>query len=430
MQSGGTSMGASEWRRHGMMLLPCTLGIMLCSVPNYSLGVLIRPLEQEFGWTRAEISSGPFIIALIALIGGPLVGMAMDRFGARRIALPGVLCFCAALALLSMASQDIRTWWLLWIVVGMTAMAVIPSIWTFAINSFFDANRGKALAIALSGTGIGAFLMPPLTNLLVEDYGWRGAYLGLALILGMLCLPLTFFLFRSAADVHRVSQAASKSNLMPAKLAGMTAQQGFRTPKFYNLAAVTVIFSTAICGLTANQTPILIAQGLNPANAAAVAGLMGIGSIIGRLAGGILLDRWDAKKVAAISVLTPCINVGLLLAFPGSVEVAMIATLVLGLAIGTELDAVAYLAARHFGLRSLGLLYGTINGLMLFANGLAPMLANYVYDVARSYHPYMWAVIPAFFLTAVMFLMMGSYPTHASPEDAVSGAGDNGRATG
>jgi predicted MFS family arabinose efflux permease len=197
----------------------------------------------------------------------------------------------------------------------------------------------------------------------------------------------------------------------------MTAREGFTSSRFYLLAAATVIFSTAICGLTANQTPILIAQGLTPGKAAAIAGLMGIGSIIGRLAGGILLDRWDAKKVAALSVLTPCINVGLLLAFPTSVEAAMAATFILGLAIGTELDAVAYLAARHFGLRALGLIYGTINGLMLFANGLAPMLANHVYDVTRSYHPYMWAVIPTFFLTALLFLLMGNYAHHAPEEE-------------
>lgn len=419
MQAGGKSMG--EWRQHWSMLMPCTLGIMLCSVPNYSLGVMIRPLEEEYGWTRAEISSGPFIIALIALIGAPLVGLAMDKFGARRIALPGVLLFCATLALCSTATSSIWSWWLLWIAVGVAAMTVIPSIWTFAINSFFDKNRGKALAIALSGTGIGAFSMPPVTNFLIDAYGWRGAYIALGLILAAICFPLTLFFFRSAADVLRKANAASGARNKAAALSGMTAREGFTSSRFYLLAAATVIFSTAICGLTANQTPILIAQGLTPGKAAAIAGLMGIGSIIGRLAGGILLDRWDAKKVAALSVLTPCINVGLLLAFPTSVEAAMAATFILGLAIGTELDAVAYLAARHFGLRALGLIYGTINGLMLFANGLAPMLANHVYDVTRSYHPYMWAVIPAFFLTAVLFLLMGSYAHHA-PEDEPAGA--------
>jgi MFS family permease len=399
------------------MLMPCTLGVMLCSIHNYSLGVMIRPIEQEYGWTRAEISSGPFIIALIALIGAPLVGVAMDRFGARRIALPGVLFFCVTLALVSTATPSIWSWWILWVIVGISAMTVIPSIWTFAINSFFDANRGKALAIALSGTGIGAFLMPPLTNFLIDHHGWRGAYIGLALIMAAICFPLTLFFFRSAQDVHRTANAASGSKrTAPVALSGMTAREGFATLRFYQLAAATVIFSTAICGLTANQTPILIAQGLTPVRAAAVAGLMGIGSIIGRLAGGILLDKWDAKKVAAISVLAPCLNVGLLLAFPGSIEAAMAATFMLGLAIGTELDAVAYLAARHFGLRSLGTLYGTINGLMLFANGLAPMLANLVFDLTHSYRLYMWLVIPAFFGTAAIFLAMGKYPTFAPVE--------------
>ncbi len=422
MRSGNRTAGASEWRQHWTMLLPCTLGVMLSSTHYYVLGVMVGPLEREFGWTRTEIFSGPFIISMIALIGGPLIGVFIDRLGPRRIALFGIPFFCSTIALIATSNGNIWTWWGLWAVVGISAMTVFPALWTTAVSSLFFQNRGKALAIALCGTGLGAALLPPITNYLVENYDWRGAYIGLAIIMLAISLPLTLIFFRSAHDNHRMGAKATSDDVSAAVLIGVSARTGFRSLRFLKLAAAATLFAIAIAGLTANQVPILIAHGLTPARAAAIAGLMGIGSIIGRLAGGVLLDWFDAKKVAAVSVLTPCITVALLLAFPGSVPAAMAAALVLGLAIGTELDACAYLAARHFGLRNLGTLFGAINGLLLFANGLGPMMANLIFDLTRSYELYLWIVVPGFVVTAILFMMLGQYPDFDKPNEGADEA--------
>jgi MFS family permease len=308
LTGGSSAAGGNEWRLNGAMLIPCLMGITLCSAPNHMLGVLVGPLERGFGWTRAEISSGPFIIALIGLVAGPFAGMLADRLGPRRIALFGVPFFCAALALVSLANASIWSWWGLWVLVGLGAVAIFPALWTSAIASLFVRNRGKALAIALCGTGVAAALMPPITNALVDSHGWRGAYVGMGLLLLVIALPLTFFLFRSVHDRRGVAEQAD--------LPGVSAKAGFASWRFAKLAAAATMFNFTITGLTANQVPILIGAGLTPGRAAAVAGLMGIGAIIGRLAGGVLLDRFDAKKIAAISVLTPCVTAGLLLAFP------------------------------------------------------------------------------------------------------------------
>jgi predicted MFS family arabinose efflux permease len=165
--------------------------------------------------------------------------------------------------------------------------------------------------------------------------------------------------------------------------------------------------------------PVLLARGMTPATAAGFASLLGIGSILGRIGGGFLLDRFDAAKVAAISVTLPAVAVVLLLAFPGDAA-AGIACLIIGLGIGTEVDCAAYLAARHFGLRSFGTLFGTLNGLMLFGNGIAPVMANHVYDVTRSYEIVLWFQIPACLGTALLFLWLGPYPRF----DAAGGRAD------
>lgn len=404
MATGG-GRGFGELRRHWRVLPPCMVGITLCSVHGYSLGVMIPVLEREFGWPRAEISMGLMIISMIALVAAPLVGLAIDRFGPRRIALSGILVFCFGLAMLSNA-RDLTSWWLLWVLLGAGNMLILPTVWTKAINGYFDANRGIALAIALCGTGVAAAFVPALTNWLVEHYGWRQAYIGLGLIGAAVTFPVAWLLFRMPASA---GPAGHDADAVPRQAQGVTAREGFTQPRFLKLAGATLLFSVTICALTTNLVPVLIARDLTPASAAGIAGLLGIGSITGRIVGGFLLDRFDAAKVAAASVAMPVITVLLLLAFPGP-GVAALACLILGLAVGTEVDCCAYLAARHFGLRSFGTLFGTINGLMLFGNGIAPVLANHVYDVTKSYDIVLWVQIPACLGTMLLFLLLGPYP--------------------
>ena len=107
------------------------------------------------------------------------------------------------------------------------------------------------------------------------------------------------------------------------------------------------------------------------ARAAGLAGIVGLTSVVGRLAVGVMLDRWtNGSAVAGVSVALPILAAGLLLAAPGNVAVALAAAIVIGLCLGSELDAVAYLTTRHFGMRSFGLLFGTISALLTLGMGL------------------------------------------------------------
>lgn len=412
---GGHGPGLGEIRAHWRVLPPGMIGITLCSVHGYSLGVMIPVLERQFGWSRAEISTGMMIISMIALFGAPLVGLAIDRFGPRRIALPGILVFCSGLAMLSRA-EDIASWWLLWVLLGVGNMMILPTVWTKAINAYFDRNRGLALAIALCGTGVAAAFVPALTNALVESHGWRGAYLGLGAIGVVVTFPLAWLLFRMPATTPSpIGPPATAATSASPPAAGVSVREGLLQPSFLKLAGATLLFSITICALTTNLVPVLLSRDMTPATAAGIAGLLGVGSITGRIVGGLLLDRFDAARVAAASVAMPVVTVGLLLAFPGE-GVAALACLILGLAVGTEVDCCAYLAARHFGLRSFGTLFGAMNGLMLFGNGIAPVLANHVYDVTRSYDIVLWAQVPACLGTMLLFLILGPYP-EAETED-------------
>jgi predicted MFS family arabinose efflux permease len=278
---------------------------------------MVGPLESEFGWSRAEITSGLLVISIIAILAAPIVGMAMDRFGTRRIAIPGVLLYCGALALLGLANQSVVFWWLLWGLLGLANMFIAPMVWAAAINGRFDQHRGMALAFAMCGYSLAAVFVPYLTTVLIESLGWRGSYLALAMISCLLALPLVVGLFRDfpqpagSQPANAVTRAARSSEV----------REQLRSPRFLKLAGAVVVFTVALCALTTNGVPVLIGEGFDRTTAAAIAGSTGLGSITGRLVGGYLLDRrrhqcCNAGRSSPVAVgdtrITNCGKCGLL----------------------------------------------------------------------------------------------------------------------
>jgi MFS family permease len=406
----------AEWRHSWTVVLASALGVGLMSVPAYLNGVFIGPLQREFGWTRSAISSGMMLNAAAALLLGPFVGMAVDRLGARRIALAGSVAAILAIALLSAVNVSLWSWWAVWLLIALTSVCIKPMVWTAAVSSLFSASRGLALAVTLCGTAIASTASPILCNYLIARFGWRVAYLGLAAFLAMLVLPPVFLFFGSRIDQKRAGELSGRPE-PPPPLAGVSAREGLTSFRFLRLtvAATTMVIAAVSCLI--NLVPILVAAGHSRAFAASVAGAAGLSNIVGRLFTGYLLDRINANLVAGFSVALPVAAFLLLLFAPGSAPAAVAASLIVGLSIGAELDTVAYLTTRHFGLRSFGLLFAVISGALGVASAAGPLLANVLYDLTHSYAPALWAYIPLSLVGAALFFTLGDYRVFTSPEE-------------
>jgi len=396
----------SEWRSNWPVVLAGAAGGCLASLHLYSMGVMIAPLEQEFGWSRAQASSGLSIVAVVAVATSPLIGMVIDRIGARRVALFGVSLFCIFLASLSQATSSLALWWALWLGIALGAACIAPTVWAAGVTSLFTASRGMALAVTLCGTAIGALIVPALTHLLVGALAWRGAYLALAGVWGLVVLPLVAFGFSSSIDREGLGRGTALA-AAPRRRDRASAWRAMLSGRFVRLTLGAISIVTVASSLIANFVPILVAEGHEEGRAAALAGLVGAGSILGRLIGGYLLDRIDGRLVCGISVLAPVGTCLALLFAPGSVPLASAAIFLLGLAVGIEWDGVAYLASRHFGTAGFGTVFGAIGGMTLLLNGMGPVLTNLVYDVTRSYEPALWGFIPLCLLSSAMFFLLG-----------------------
>jgi MFS family permease len=405
----------TEWAKNWPVVLASSSGVALCTAHIYSMGVLIAPLEAEFGWSRAQISSGHTISAVLTMIFSGAMGLLIDRVGPRRIALWSAFLFCCSLGAFSFAGPSMWSWLALWTVMGFAINGITPTSWTTAVSGLFVRSRGLALSVTLCGTGIGSSLTPLITNYLNANYGWRIAYQGLAGFWAVIVLPLLFFFFTSVKDRRR-TEISTQPSALPVVLTGLTVREGFRSPRFIKLAIAAPTISLVAVSFAVNLVPILASLGITRTNAVEIASIVGVASIIGRLSGGYIIDRINGNIVAAVSVLMPIISCVLLLWMPGVVGAAMVAAAVLGLSLGAELDAVAYLATRHLGLRNFGVLFGTIGGFLALSTGFGPFLVSYTFDVTRSYELVLWAYMPLCVLSSILFLSLGKYPDYSSQQ--------------
>lgn len=403
--------GASEWRSYGYLPLVAALGYATSVIHVYSMGPFFEPLQQAFGWSRGQISLGLSVSSFISAVFCIPLGMLVDRIGPRRIGLIGVALMTGAFALLSTSTGSLTNWLVLWTLLAIATVGVQATVWTSAVNSRFEKSRGLALAITLSGASLSAALFPLIATWLITNHGWRMGFAGLAGFWAAIVLPILLLFFRGARD------RGGKTGTTPAAraLMGLTLSEGLRSIALYKLLLAAGLFSFTAVGTLVHFVPILTGAGVPRMEAAGIAGLIGIFSIIGRLGTGFLLDRFRAQHVGACVFLLPVIGISLLLIDATNPLHQMLAAASIGLTLGAEVDVIAYLAAKYFGLRNFGALYGALVMALSLGTAVGPLLAGTIFDRAGSYAPFLMLDIGLMALSALALLSLGPPPAQLAP---------------
>ncbi len=411
MDSHAGSAG-DEWRRNGMLPLAAALGYATCVIHIYGLGVYIGPVAEEFGWSRAAVTVGLTLSMMIQALTAIPIGLAVDRFGPRKLALIGVVLTCAAFANIGNASGGQANWYMIWIVMSLASLPVQATVWTSAVASRFTASRGLALAVTLCGASVALIVFPWLGAKLIADHGWRQAMRIEAVIWLAVAWPLVFLLFRGAQDVKPADIAPEER----AALRGISMRQGLRSTVFLRLMLVALLFTFAMIGLNVHFPLMLKAQGYDPLAAARQASLIGFASIPGRIGTGLLLDRLRASQVGAAAFMLPAVACLVLLLGGGGTLSAVIAAGFIGFTLGAEVDVLVFLTTRHFGLKNFGGLYGGVLAALSVGTAFGPLAAARVFDVEGSYDLFLW------FTVALMLVSSAALLSLPQPEDAPTDA--------
>lgn len=365
------------------------IGVGTMGIGFYSLGLFVKPLQAEFGWSRAEVSGAATFQQFGIFLSAPLVGWLADRWGARPIALASFIATPLALLALSCTGNSVLAWDALWLLVSLAGAGTTPAIWARIVSLRFDHARGLALGLMLMGTGTAAILAPAMLGPIFATNGWRTAVMVMAAATLMIGLPASLLVGttdRPAPGTRtRGRFEANRQTLM--------------------LLLIAFLLGLIVAGLIVHLVPMLVDRGMAAADAAQVAAGVGVAVLVARLVVGYLFDRLHAPYVAALFLLSPV--VAALLLYAGGPVV--LAALMLGLAAGAEVDMLAYFTGRYAALANYGATYGGVLGVFCLGAGLGPMLFGQVYDALGGYDAALLASAVVLAVVVVLIATLGRY---------------------
>ncbi|HCI3965730.1 MFS transporter [Pseudomonas aeruginosa] len=399
----------SEFRQGWRILLLSVVGIAISINASllYGFGTLVVPLEQAFGWSKSEQQ-----VAITFLFGGAVVSLQLVgwfnlRFGMKRITVISLALLSLAYLATTQLHGSVWSLYLAFAILPLVGMGALAVTWTQLLSLWYDRNRGLALAIGLSGTGLTAAIIPRLMSWGIEQWDWRAAFVILALLNLLVLLPLTLLWFRLSASTTQSSQGHARELL---DLPGMSFREGMRSRKFWtcNLALGLVISS--IVGMVTSTVPMLQSKGLSASDANLIFSGFGIALIFGRLLIGYLIDRMWPPLVSAVSLALPAI--GCLIYLSGTVEFTplLLAAILVGFGAGAEFDIAAFLIARYFGVREYGRLFGVHQGLNTVASALAPLLFAFLLSRTGSYSAMLTYTLACSLVGPLLLLTLGRVP--------------------
>lgn len=398
-----------------MVLVSCITMAVGPILITGTFSIFIKPLAEEFGWSRGAISLAFSLVAFLIAFYAPVIGTFVDRFGPRKVILCGAVVFGAGFCSFWFLTGSI---WQLYGTYLLTASggACLTSIpFATAIARWFVQQRGIALGLMGVGVFLGGMYAPPLVTYIIGVAGWRWAYVTLGLIIWLIALPMTtFFLTDSPHKVglrpYGENQEDAKSSLVTphhAQVRDFTLTEAKATLPFWCMAVSFALLSGVLHGCITHFAPLLTDKGLIPQQAATALVLLSGMGVLGRIIAGYLVDRIAPHLVAA--GLFFGVVIGLLAAFHASdLRYALVFAAMAGLGFGAETDLMPFLIGHHFGLASFGKIFGWLYGAFAFGGMLGPLLMGTTFDATGSYHLALTILIPVTLIGAGLMLPLGT----------------------
>jgi MFS family permease len=281
--------------------IACSFSVLVTTITS----LFAAPLSREMGWTTPQIMLGPLVAGLCGLITAPLIGALCDRCGARRIVLLSFLIEVCIVASFHNLDSWLPGYWLRYGALALLCMGATQVAFSRIISSWFNRRLWLALGIALAGVGVGGYGWSLLAQRLIDLYGWRNAYLGVAGIIACLTLPALFLLLRDT-PASPGTGVDSRSNT------GMTLRHAIASPKYRLMALTFFLFGLSLQGAQLNLVPMLTSRGVSAQVAAHIQAIMLLTLIVGRLSSGFLLDRFFAPRVSQAFLLAPIAGIAAL----------------------------------------------------------------------------------------------------------------------
>jgi len=357
----------------------------------YAFSVFVGPMQDELGWSRAEIT-GAFSLALVVLaVAGVGVGQWLDQRGPRLLMTAGSI-LGVLLVLAWSQVRDLATFYLIWALMGACWSATLYSPAFATVTAHFRERRTEALTVVTLMAGLASTIFLPLTAALVSALGWREALVVLAVLLAALTI-LPHALVLRKAPAHEEPEHARSLSLAEA----------LRHPSFRWIALGFALFALG-SGLNVHLVPYLVGRGYALGTAAFVAGLVGATQLIGRISLAPLERRMSpAAVIATVYALQP-IAILFLIVLSGPLA-PFVFVVLFGAGRGADTLIRNTLVARLYGPRRFASIQGVLSLMITGALAIGPVALGAIYDRFGGYDLGLWLVAGASVVAAVAVLV-------------------------
>jgi len=394
----------------------------------YSFSIFIKPLEDEFGWSRSAISAAMSLYMILHGVTGPFVGHAVDAYGPKKVMTLFAALSGAAFILVSFTSS-LWNFYLAYALLSFatTGIGFIPV--SSVLTRWFVRRRGTAIGFAMVGISAGGFVMAPLVGLIISHFGWRTAFVFLGLLVWLLALPVTLFLMKgSPAEIGLLPDGdepgggeTREPHARPAHAGSASAaEEGWplraavRTRAFFWIGITFFLGPVAQMGMLQHQFPLTVEAGISEALApmavGVTAGLGGLGKLsFGRISE-VLPFRYAVMLCFGLQAL------GVLVLFNAeSVAMVWAYVAIFGFAMGGVIVLLPLVVGHFFGLAAFGVIMGTLSLILALGNASGALISGLIYDFFGSYDYAMIACMCLYLAAALSIFMAGKPRRYTRP---------------
>jgi MFS family permease len=362
----------------------------------FSLPVFLQPIARDTGWSVTGISSAMTVGFLAMAFTSMIWGNLSDRFGPRPVVLSGSVVLAASLALASLATSLVAFQFVFGLLVGAATAAIFAPMMA-CVTGWFETHRSLAVSLVSAGMGMAPMTMSPLAAWLISSHDWRTSMQIVALVVAAIMIPVSL-LVRRAPELERVAAAPSDA----AGETEMTLAQALRSPQFIVLLATNFFCCATHSGPIIHTVSYAISCGIPLIAAVTIYSVEGLAGLGGRIAFGLLGDRFGAKRVLVLGLLAQAFG-ALGYVFVRDIAAFYAVAALFGFIYAGTMPLYAVLVRENFPLRMMGTVIGgtAMAGSLGMATG--PLAGGLIYDAFASYA---WLYIGSWIMGLGAFLIM------------------------
>ena len=384
----------------------------------YGMSALFKPLIDEYGWTRAQLSAAFSMRSIEGGLEGPFGGVLVDRYGPRIITIASTTIASIGLILVLFV-RDIWQFVFVWgFVVSLGYNLGLYDTVNAAVAKWFIRKRGRALSIVTIGGGLGGPVVVPIMTWIIINQGWRAAIISFAVSTMVICLPLAWFFMRDHLPEHYgllpdgdtvIKEADTSVEASEAHDEHeFTARQAVKTKSFWLMLTAFALNGGILVMVTMHQMPYLGDIGIDPMAAAGVLGLMATMSLPGRVIFAWVGDRWGERRSLMLGYAMK--TVGLIVwTAARSIPQIMLFVILFGLGYGGAIPVQHALRASYFGRRAYATITGYTTLFTAMTNIVYPIFAGWSFDVSGSYTT-AFTIIAGLQALAIVFMFLAKKP--------------------